>query len=57
MCSYSAESNLKAQSSAKHVVVVGAGPVGMMCALKLSLAGLPVTVIEKVIPMPNSTES
>jgi 2-polyprenyl-6-methoxyphenol hydroxylase-like FAD-dependent oxidoreductase len=32
----------------KHVVVVGAGPVGMLSALKLSKAGIPVTVIEKV---------
>jgi 2-polyprenyl-6-methoxyphenol hydroxylase-like FAD-dependent oxidoreductase len=32
----------------KHVVVVGAGPVGMMSAVKLSRAGIPVTVIEKV---------
>jgi 2-polyprenyl-6-methoxyphenol hydroxylase-like FAD-dependent oxidoreductase len=32
----------------KHVVVVGAGPVGMMSALKLSQAGIHVTIIEKV---------
>jgi NADPH-dependent 2,4-dienoyl-CoA reductase/sulfur reductase-like enzyme len=47
--------SLTAQSQAesntqKHVVVVGAGPVGMMSALKLSQAGIPVTIIEKVKP-------
>ena len=30
------------------VLIVGAGPVGMMCASKLSSAGISVTVIEKV---------
>lgn len=30
------------------VLIVGAGPVGMMCASKLSRAGIRVTVIEKV---------
>ena len=31
-----------------HVVIIGAGPVGMMCASKLSNAGIKVTVFEKV---------
>ncbi len=31
-----------------HVVIIGAGPVGMMCAAKLSHAGIKVTVYEKV---------
>ncbi|KAF3406990.1 Para-nitrophenol 4-monooxygenase [Talaromyces pinophilus] len=31
----------------KNVVVVGAGPVGLMVALKLGLAGIPVDVFEK----------
>lgn len=30
-----------------HVVVTGAGPVGMICALALSKAGVPVTVFEQ----------
>jgi len=30
----------------KNVVVVGAGPVGLLCALQLAMNGIPVTVIE-----------
>jgi 3-(3-hydroxy-phenyl)propionate hydroxylase len=33
--------------NAQRVLVAGAGPVGMMAALKLSLAGIPVTVFER----------
>ena len=40
--------NLKPQTKDTHVVIVGAGPVGMMCASKLSNAGIKVTVFEKV---------
>ncbi|MEI7426547.1 MAG: FAD-dependent oxidoreductase [Betaproteobacteria bacterium] len=30
----------------KNVIVVGAGPVGLLCALQLAKNGIPVTVIE-----------
>ena len=33
------------------VLIVGAGPVGLIAALKLSLAGIPVTVFEKEISL------
>jgi len=31
----------------ERVVVVGAGPVGMVCALALNRRGIPVTVLEQ----------
>ena len=34
------------KSSYKNVVIVGAGPVGLLCALQLANNGIPVTVIE-----------
>jgi 3-(3-hydroxy-phenyl)propionate hydroxylase len=34
------------KSIKKNVVVVGAGPVGLLCALQLAKNGIPVTVIE-----------
>jgi 3-(3-hydroxy-phenyl)propionate hydroxylase len=36
-----------AGSSSQHVVIVGAGPVGMVCALALNRRGVPVTVFEQ----------
>src|SRR5215467_11527327 len=33
--------------SQQRVVIVGAGPVGMVCALALNRRGVPVTVFEK----------
>ena len=30
----------------KNIIVVGAGPVGLLCALQLAKNGIPVTVIE-----------
>jgi 3-(3-hydroxy-phenyl)propionate hydroxylase len=35
------------QDSKERVVIVGAGPVGMVCALALNRAGVPVTVFEQ----------
>src|SRR4051812_35592535 len=35
------------QKSQSRVVIVGAGPVGMVCALALNKRGIPVTVIEQ----------
>lgn len=36
---------------AQHVVVAGAGVIGLACALELALAGLQVTVVERGRPM------
>ena len=36
-----------AGSSSRNVVIVGAGPVGMVCALALNMRGVPVTVFEQ----------
>jgi len=35
------------QKSTSRVVIVGAGPVGMVCALALNQRGVPVTVFEQ----------
>src|SRR3974377_2458685 len=35
------------RDTARRVVVVGAGPVGMVCALALNRRGVPVTVVEQ----------
>src|SRR3974377_1676814 len=35
------------RDTARRVVVVGAGPVGMVCALALNRRGVPVTVLEQ----------
>src|SRR2546427_9265316 len=35
------------QGCANHVMIVGAGPVGMVCALGLNRAGIKVTVLEQ----------
>jgi 3-(3-hydroxy-phenyl)propionate hydroxylase len=36
-----------AGSGSQHIVIVGAGPVGMVCALALNTRGVPVTVFEQ----------
>ncbi|OGM47706.1 hypothetical protein ABOM_004305 [Aspergillus bombycis] len=35
------------EQAVKKVIVVGAGPVGLMTAMKLAMAGIPVDVVEK----------
>ena len=35
------------QKTNSRVVIVGAGPVGMVCALALNQRGVPVTVFEQ----------
>ena len=38
---------MAASKSNSRVVIVGAGPVGMVCALALNRSGIPVTVFEQ----------
>ncbi|MGA0178792.1 MAG: FAD-dependent oxidoreductase, partial [Burkholderiaceae bacterium] len=35
------------QASSKRVLVIGAGPVGLVAAIDLAQRGIPVTVIER----------